>query len=131
MFDFFKKKAGAREAERAVADAGRPVDHDVLVSQADALIARIETAEGKAKAMLLDERGELLSKAGEVDGAIEAFEQSIATHRQVGKAYRGLIGLYNEKRREAAAAGDDISMKLYFDKLQDLMRSSKDMLRGK
>lgn len=132
MFDFFKKrKVGAQDATHARTDVEQPVDHDSLVAQADALVSRIESAEGKDKAALLDKRGELLAKAGEADTAIAAFEQSIATHLQMGKAYRGLTSLYNMKRREAAEAGDDAAMKLYFDKLQDLMQSSKDMLRGK
>jgi hypothetical protein len=69
--------------------------------------------------------------AGEDDAAIEAFESCVAAGRRMGAPYRSLTTLYNRKRKACAEVGDDEGTKLYLDKLQNLMQSSKDMLRGK
>jgi len=80
---------------------------------------------------MLNEIGECYAKAQDTDEAIRYYEQSLDLHRQMGKAYTDLMKLYNVKRQEAAKAGDDEKLKVYLDKLQDLMQGSKDMLRGK
>ena len=69
--------------------------------------------------------------AGEDDAAIEAFEGCTKAGRRMGVPYRSLTTLYNRKRRIAAEQGDEEGAKLYLDKLQNLMQSSKDLLRGK
>jgi len=129
MFGRHKKRDKAptmhEEAEENVQN------HGELVARADELQGRARELVGEERANVLDERGELLKEAGEDDLAIAAFEESIETSKRMGVAYRGLTTLYNRKRSQAAARGDDENMKLYFDKLQYLMQSSKDMLRGK
>lgn len=130
MFNFLKKGRSVAASED-VPVAQPVVDHDKLVAEAAAIVPQVEAAEGVAKADLLDKRGELLARAGEADEAILAFEESIEVEKRMGAAYKGLTALYNQKRREAAAAKDDAATKEWFDKLQALMQSSKDMLRGK
>lgn len=130
MFGLFRKASRSQKEDATIAP--EPVaHHDELVDKADELLAEIEHAEGERKADLLDARGEYLARAGELDGAIDAYEASLQASHRLGKAYKGLTTLYNKKRAQAAAAGNDTEMKAYFDKLQTLMQHSKDMLRGK
>lgn len=131
MFGFPKRGKARDGAATADADCGGILGRDDLVAQANALMDRIGQESGKARAALLDERGDLLMRAGELDGAIEAFEKSLECFPHMGKAYQGLTRLYSKKRAAAAKAGDDAAIKEWLEKLQTLMQSSKDMLRGK
>jgi tetratricopeptide (TPR) repeat protein len=124
-----KKKKDAKQQETAAVEPA--VNHDELVSQAEQLSAKLEGTSGADRSDLLDEQGSLYMKAGEDDLAIEAFEASVKEIARMGTAYKSLTTLYNRKRAAAAAAGDDEALKLWLDKLQALMQSSKDMLRGK
>lgn len=130
MIFFRKKSRDYKSEELAVKEEPRP-NHDELVCQADGLIAQIENADGEEKCNLLECRGEVLMSAGEDDAAIEAFEECVKAGRRMGVPYRSLTTLYNRKRRVAAEVGDEEGAKLYLDKLQNLMQSSKDLLRGK
>lgn len=127
MFSFFKKKKAEETPQEAPA-----VDVGALREKAQSLIGELAgAADTEAKVKLLNEIGECYTKAGDTDEAIKYYEQSLETSRQMGKAYTDLMKLYNIKRQEAAVAGDDAVMKEYMDKVQGLMQSSKDMLRGK
>ncbi len=130
MFGLFRKVPRSQKTQQP---APEPVahHHDELVDKADELFVEIEHAEGERKADLLDARGEYLARAGELDDAIDAYEASLRVSHRLGKAYKGLTTLYNKKRAQAAAAGNDTEMRAYFGKLQILMQNSKDMLRGK
>jgi hypothetical protein len=128
---FFHRKNKEPKVEAPAPEAEPAVDHDELVRQADELLPQIENAGGDEKCDLLERRGEALMSAGEDDTAIEAFEGCIKTGRRMGVPYRSLTTLYNRKRRIAAEQGDEEGAKLYLDKLQNLMQSSKDLLRGK
>ncbi len=127
MFSFFKKKKAEEAPQEAPA-----VDVGALREKAQSLIGELAgAADTETKVKLLNEIGECYTKAGDTDEAIKYYEQSLETCRQMGKAYTDLMKLYNIKRQEAAVAGDDALMKEYMDKVQGLMQSSKDMLRGK
>ena len=127
MFSFFKKKK-TEEVIQPVPE----VNVDELRARAKVLIEEFANAADKdSKVRLLNEIGECYAKAKDTDAAISYYEQSLEVSRQMGKAYTDLLKLYNVKRQEAAAVGDDAKMKEYMDKVQGLMQSSKDMLRGK
>lgn len=128
---FFHRKNKEPKAETPAPAAEPAADQDELVRQANELLPQIESAEGDEKCDLLQRRGEALMSAGEDDAAIEAFEACVKAGRRMGVPYRSLTTLYNRKRRMAAEQGDEEGAKLYLDKLQSLMQSSKDMLRGK
>lgn len=130
MFSVFRKKPSSQKEDTTTAPES-VAHHDELVNKADELLVEIEQAMGERKADLLDARGEYLVRAGELDDAIDAYEASLQASSRMGKAYRDLTTLYNKKRAQAAAAGNDEDMRAYFDKLQMLMQRSKDMLRGK
>lgn len=80
---------------------------------------------------LLEDLGSLYEDSNQIDEAISAYEQSLEHVMRMGKSYQRLLILYNKKRACAASVGNDEQMKLYFEKVQTLMQSSKDMLRGK
>ena len=120
---FFHRKKKEPKVEAPAPETEPVVDHDELVRQADELLPQIENAEGDEKCDLLERRGD--------DAAIEAFEGCTKAGRRMGVPYRSLTTLYNRKRRIAAEQGDEEGAKLYLDKLQNLMQSSKDLLRGK
>jgi len=128
---FPRRKSKEFKPEEPATEAESKPDHDELVRQADDLISQIENVGGVEKCNLLECRGEALMSAGEDDAAIEAFEGCIKAGRRMGVPYRSLTVLYNRKRRIAAEQGDEEGAKLYLDKLQSLMQSSKDLLRGK
>ena len=123
MFSPFKRKARKTAPEKSEQETR--TSNEGLIAQAEALQEEIDSADGVGRSDLLDQQGGLYQRAGETDRA------SIETTRRMGMAYRGLTTLYSRKRSEAAAAGDDATMRESFDKLQALMQSSKDMLRGK
>ena len=127
MFSFFKKKMTEEEKPKvSISDAKE------MREKAKRLADSLSSADDdQAKVKLLNEIGECYAKAGDTDEAINYYEQSLSVSRQMGKAYTDLLKLYNVKRQEAAVAGDDDKMKEYMDKVQGLMQSSKDMLRGK
>lgn len=129
MFSPFKRKARKTAPEKSKQETR--TSNEGLIAQAEALQEEINSADGVGRSDLLDQQGGLYQRAGETDRAIASFEASIETTRRMGMAYRGLTTLYSRKRSEAAAAGDDATMRESFDKLQELMQSSKDMLRGK
>lgn len=129
MFNIFKKNSNS--SVEINKDEGITPSIEELLSQANQFTQRIKNATGTAKADLLDEQGSLFARAGEVDKAISAFEASLKEANRMGTAYKELTKLYNKKRAEAAAAGNDADIKKWLDKIQGLMQSSKDMLRGK
>ena len=83
------------------------------------------------KRQALNELGGLYFEAEETDKAISTYETSLSESKALGKAYTDLLKLYNIKRREASEAKDDAKMKEYMDKIDGLMKLSKDVIRGK
>lgn len=127
MFSFFgKKKDESKQSE------SNSVNVEELRSKAAELIKKLDgVTEKKEKVKLLNEIGGYYFKAGDKDDAINYYEQSLAEDKQLGKAYTDLLKLYNQKRQEAAEAKDDAKIKEYMEKVQNLMQTSKDVLRGK
>lgn len=128
MFSFFGKKDNEEKKEATTSTA----NVEELRSKAAELIKKLETAaDKKEKVKLLNEIGSCYFKAGDKDDAIKYYEQSLEEDKQLGKAYTDLLKLYNQKRQEAAEVKDDAKMKEYLDKVQSLMQTSKDVIRGK
>lgn len=129
LFGFRKGRAGAPAAvkprEMAPADAGE------LLARADGLRARLGGTEGEGRAAMLNDLGRALADAGDLDGAIAAYEESLGLKRVMGAASAALVKLYNKKRAQAAAKGDDEAIVLYMDKVNGLLALSKDQIRGR
>lgn len=125
MFFFGKKAAKPVEPAAAV----KKID-PALPEQVAALKQRLETAEGAVRLELLNELGGKLFALEQIDEAIRFYELSIQENRTLGKAYTDLLKLYNVKRKEAAERNDDEQLQQYLDKIDALMKLSKDVIRG-
>lgn len=126
MFLFKKKKEKAVK-EEAVSEISR----DELLKKAEAVQKELPELSGEERNKALNELGGLYFEAEETDKAISAYETSLSESKALGKAYTDLLKLYNIKRREASEAKDDAKMKEYMDKIDGLMKLSKDVIRGK
>lgn len=126
MFLFKKKKEKAAK-EEAVPEISR----EELLKKAEAIQKELPDLSGEERNKALNELGSLYFEAEETDKAIRAYETSLSESKALGKAYTDLLKLYNIKRREASEAKDDAKMKEYMDKIDGLMKMSKDVIRGK
>ena len=126
MFLFKKKKEKAAK-EEAVPEISR----EELLKKAEAIQKELPDLSGEERNKALNELGSLYFEAEETDKAIRAYETSLSEIKALGKAYTDLLKLYNIKRREASEAKDDAKRKEYMDKIDGLMKLSKDVIRGK
>lgn len=124
MFLFGKKK---EEKKEPVPELGR----EELLAQAAAMEEKLESVAGYERAGLLNQLGSLYYQAGDLDKAVWYYEESLGISKQLGKAYTDLIQIYNKKRQQAAEKGSHEEVKLYMDKVQNMMQLSKDVIRGK
>ncbi|SHI77351.1 tetratricopeptide repeat protein [Propionispora hippei] len=125
MFFFRKKEAKPADFTATV----KKVD-PALSGQVAELKQQLETAGGARRLELLNELGGKLFVLKQTDEAIHYYEMSIQKNRTLGKAYTDLLKLYNVKRREAAERNDDEQLQQYLDKIDALMKLSKDVIRG-
>lgn len=123
----FKKKKDKAAKEEAVPEISR----EELLKKAEAIQKELPDFSGEERNKALNELGSLYFEAEETDKAIRAYETSLSESKALGKAYTDLLKLYNIKRREASEAKDDAKMKEYMDKIDGLMKLSKDVIRGK
>lgn len=126
MFLFKKKKEKA-----AIEEAVPALDREELLAKAEEIQKELSKLSGDERIRALNELGGLYFEAEETDRAISAYETSLEESKALGKAYTDLLKLYNIKRREASEAKDDAKMKEYMDKIDGLMKLSKDVIRGK
>lgn len=127
LFGFGKKKDAASAGKPAEA----PVqDRASVLASVEELRGKLADVEGAARADILNEMGKLLAGIDEVDEAIAAYEESLEAKRVAGKASNALVKLYNKKRSEAAANKDDEGIKLYLDKVNEMLALAKNQIRG-
>jgi tetratricopeptide (TPR) repeat protein len=88
----------------------------------------ISSAEDRIKS--LNTLGDIFFQLQETDQAIQYYEKSIEENRTLGKAYTNLVKLYNIKRKEAAWAKDDEKLQHYLNKMDMLLKMTKDEIRG-
>lgn len=130
MFFFGKKK-------KDVNNESKKEEKEVL--NKDEILKLVEEYENKLKdctdtnekIKILNKLGSLYFDISETDKAIKYYEESLEEKLEMGKAYTDLMKLYNIKRKEATENKDDESMKLYMSKIDELMKISKDMIRGR
>lgn len=72
-----------------------------------------------------------LVENGNVDQAIIKLENKIKEENKLGKIFTYLMELYNNQLNEARKVGDDQKIKYYLDKIDNLMKKSKDIVRGR
>jgi len=101
-----------------------------LTQKAEILLNQLDSADQTQRTELLNELGGIYFKLGRIDDAINYYEISIDKNRSLGKAYTDLLKLYNLKRKQAVDEKDDEKVQLYLNKIDDLMKLSKDVIRG-
>lgn len=85
----------------------------------------------KKKADILDELGAIYQKLGDIDKAIQSYEQSLKFNEDFGPAFDALQTLYNEKRTEASYHKDNDAIQKWLNKSDELNNLSKKIMRSK
>ena len=83
-----------------------------------------------ADSQLINECKDIVNK-GDIDLAIKKLEEYIDKEEKLGKVFSYLMDLYNEKLKKARENGNDELIKKYLDKIDSLMKKSKDIIRGR
>ncbi|VBB07119.1 Hypothetical protein LUCI_2363 [Lucifera butyrica] len=125
---FFRKKNQSTDAPANTIK--RAVIRPELRVKIERLKNELEVANGDLRTKILNELGSSLFALQETDAAIQYYELSIQENRSLGKAYTDLLKLYNIKRKDAALSNDDKQVQQYLNKIDDLMKLSKDVIRG-
>lgn len=128
MFGFFKKKDKKPEKEIAVLS---PEAVETIQLEIDQLNQEILTTQDNNKlAALFEQVGLKLSDLNEKEQAIEKLEKSLENKKSIGDGYKKLMSLYNEKRAEAARAGDDQGIEYYMGKMDEMRQIAKQVTIG-
>lgn len=125
---FFKRK------KKTVKEQSAPlveIDTEQITQEIDTLLPQLEKAEGEDRINVLNKLGSLYFEMDEFNKSIEYYEISISEKKVLGKAYTDLVKLYNIKRKEASAQKDSEIVQLYLNKSDELMKLTKDTIRGK
>lgn len=129
MFSFGKKK---KEKENLVQKEEKiEIDSSKILSELQEKEKQLEQTKDRDRINLLNELGAGYHKMNEIDKAIYFYEISLSESKEIGKAYTDLMKLYNIKRRTATEEKNDEQMKFYMDKIDELMKLSKDVIRGR
>ncbi|MBU2701292.1 tetratricopeptide (TPR) repeat protein [Sporomusaceae bacterium BoRhaA] len=125
---FFKKKNQSTDVAASTTKT-EVVGPDLRV-RIEQLKNELEVANSDLRIQILNELGSKLFALQETDAAIQYYELSIQENRSLGKAYTDLLKLYNIKRKEAALSNNDKQVQQYLNKIDALMKLSKDVIRG-
>ncbi len=132
VFSFLtKKKKDKKDNEPEIVE---PVINEEQKNELYKQIKELEenlsilSAEDRIKS--LNTLGDIFFQLQETDQAIQYYEKSIEENRTLGKAYTNLVKLYNIKRKEAAWAKDDDKLQHYLNKMDMLLKMTKDEIRG-
>lgn len=125
---FWRKK---EKATKTAVGQELGINMEELLEKADILEQKLKDFEAHERIHVLNELGSLYFQTGGIEKAIYYYETSLDENKALGKAYTDLIKLYNIKRREAVDAKDEEGTKEYLDKIESLMKLSKDVIRGK
>ncbi|SEJ93596.1 hypothetical protein SAMN05660742_12617 [Propionispira arboris] len=113
-----------------------PVIEKVEVADIEKLKEKIECLEtdltaalGKDRIACLNALGSAYMEIQDTEQAIHYYEISLEEDTVFGKACTDLMSLYNIKRREAAVAKDDEQLQLYLNKIDNLMQTTKTIMR--
>ena len=130
MFDLFKKKKSSPKAEiekQSLSEA----EKNKLQASIEQLMIQIHELElaDEATHPSLAEKYEMLgllySELQEEDLAISALEKSLSYKNSIGKGYKKLMHLYNQKRATAAQTGDGEAIELWMSKMDDMRQIAK------
>lgn len=121
-----KKKEKTNEVEKVETT----ISVEDSIKKAEELKKELENCDETKKVMLLNEIGGIYYKISDYDNAVIYYEESLNREKTIGKAYTNLLNIYNIKRKEAAVNKDDEKLQYYLKKIDDMMKISKDVVRG-
>jgi tetratricopeptide (TPR) repeat protein len=125
---FFKRK---KKPSEDLKSAKLEVNNEQIMQEVEILLPKLEKAEDTDRIDVLNKLGSLYFQLNEIDKSIAYYETSISENKTLGKAFTDLVKLYNIKRKEAAAEKDSEKVQLYLNKSDDLMKLTKDSIRGR
>ncbi|WP_413611585.1 tetratricopeptide repeat protein [Enterococcus faecium] len=127
MFGFFKKKE--KEPKKVLAKEEKalsPEATEKIQSEITQLKQEISTTQDKHKlAKLYEQVGLKFSELYVNDQAIQYLEKSLENKQTIGDRYKKLMSLYNQKRADAARAGDDQGIDYYMGKMDEMRQIAK------
>lgn len=121
-----KKKEKTNEVEKV----DNSISVEDSIKKAEELKEELKNCDETKKVMLLNEIGGIYYKISDYDNAVIYYEESLNIEKTIGKAYTNLLNIYNVKRKEAAVNKDDEKLQYYLNKIDDMMKISKDVVRG-
>ncbi|MBL4997137.1 hypothetical protein CU014_0969 [Enterococcus xinjiangensis] len=127
MFGFFKKKENEPK-KRSIKEEKilSPEATEKIQSEITQLNQEISTTQEKPKlAELYEQVGLKFSELYENDQAIQYLEKSLENKQTIGDGYKKLMSLYNQKRADAARAGDDQGIDYYMGKMDEMRQIAK------
>lgn len=127
MFGFFKKKENEPK-KRSIKEEKilSPEVTEKIQSEITQLNQEISTTQEKLKlAELYEQVGLKFSELYENDQAIQYLEKSLENKQTIGDGYKKLMSLYNQKRADAARAGDDQGIDYYMGKMDEMRQIAK------
>lgn len=127
MFGFFKKKENEPK-KRSIKEEKilSPEAIEKIQSEITQLNQEISTTQEKSKlAELYEQVGLKFSELYENDQAIQYLEKSLENKQTIGDGYKKLMSLYNQKRADAARAGDDQGIDYYMGKMDEMRQIAK------
>lgn len=125
---FFKRKKKVVDEQK---ERKPEVNKEQVAQEIETLLTQLENVQGTNRIDLLNKLGNLYFEISEFDHAIEYYETSILESKTLGKAYTDLIKLYNIKRKEATIEKNNEKVQMYLDKSDELMKLTKDTIRGR
>ena len=127
MFGFFKKKEN-KPKKRSIKEEKilSPEAIEKIQSEITQLNQEISTTQEKHElAELYEQVGLKFSELYENDQAIQYLEKSLENKQTIGDGYKKLMSLYNQKRADAARAGDDQGIDYYMGKMDEMRQIAK------
>lgn len=138
----FNKKDNENSPDKIVVSEKKlsPAERSELEKKVSLLTKQIEENKfdgtesnefSKKKADTLDELGATYQQLGDIDNAIQSYEQSLKFNEDFGSAFDALQTLYNEKRTEASYSKDNDAIQKWLNKSDELNNLSKKIMRSK
>lgn len=125
---WFSRKKDKNVSEQNVKT--EEINIEELKENAAKLKEDLQNSDGNEKVNILNKIGDIYYKICDYDEASKYYEESLNLHKAIGKSYTNLLNIYNAKRKEAAVNKDDEQIQYYLVKIDEMMKISKDVVRG-
>ncbi|MHC9533340.1 hypothetical protein ACVPPR_07975 [Dellaglioa sp. L3N] len=125
--NLFKEK---KHTEQSIALELSLEDKVALQQENEKINAAILSGKNQATIEHYNQLGENQIKLGEIDDAINSFEQSLKIKESFGVAYNNLLNLYEDKRKGAAQKKDNEAIQKWITKTDSLLALSKRVMKS-